>query len=268
MACRLERSRQWAIRCVHEAKMQPGGMANNEFITLTYDDDHYEDPRLDYRDFQLFMKRLRQEVKTPLRFFMCGEYGEQTRRKHFHALIFGYRFPDRKHYKKSSSGEAIYSSVQLSKVWTFGNAFTGSVTYKSAQYISSYIIKKITGDLAEQHYEFTHPLTGELWQLTPEFSHMSLKPGIGASWYEKYKGRLKAFDTVVIDGREQAPPKYYDRLRRRESKLDLEESKAQREHKAIQSPKRKTDNTPERDAVREEVMQSRRTFYKIRKGEF
>lgn len=278
MGCRLERTRQWAVRCVHEAQTSPGGMPNNEFVTLTYDDDHYDDPRLNYRDFQLFMKRLRHEVRVPIRFFMCGEYGDKTRRKHFHALIFGYRFPDRKHYKNSpGSKEPIYESAQLSKLWPYGNAFTGSVNYKSAQYVASYITKKINGDLAEAHYSFIHPNTGELWQLTPEFAHMSLKPGIGAKWYELYGRRVRIFDNVIVNGRESSIPKYYDRLAKRhvvaetgsyaEAKNSLDETKAQREYKALTSPNHALNNSPERDAVREEVMMARRNFYKIRKGE-
>lgn len=253
---------------MHEAKTTPGGVTNCEFLTLTYDDLHYDDPSLDYRDFQLFMKRFRKEVKTPLRFFMCGEYGDKTRRKHFHAIIFGYRFPDRQLYKKApGSREPIYASAQLSRLWPYGNAFTGSVTYQSCQYVASYIIKKINGDLAEQHYAFVHPLTGELWQLTPEFCHMSTRPGLGAAWYHKYHQHSDAHDTVIVNGRQSAVPKYYDKLRRRKDRLGLEETKAQREFKAVSSTNYKLNNTPERDAVREEVAVSRRNFYKIRKGE-
>lgn len=266
MGCRLERARQWAVRVMHEAKTTPGGPANCEFITLTYSDENYANPSLDYRDFQLFMKRLRKELKKPVRFFMCGEYGDLTRRKHFHAIIFGHRFADRKKWRKTSSGEYTYRSAQLEKLWPLGNSETGSVTYQSAQYISSYITKKITGDLAEQHYLFTHPSTGEIFRLTPEFCHMSLKPGIGYEWFKRYGQRVKNFDTVIVNGHEVKPPRYYDKLRRREDKLDIAEAKAQRELKSYQQAQ-KGETTAARLAVKETVKAAKLDNFKIRKGE-
>lgn len=56
IGCRLERSRQWAMRCVHEASLHD----DNCFVTLTYNDQHIpSDAGLRHRDYQLFMKRLR-----------------------------------------------------------------------------------------------------------------------------------------------------------------------------------------------------------------
>lgn len=73
IGCRLERSRQWAMRCMHEASLYD----ENCFVTLTYDDAHLKSTSLEYADFQLFMKRLRKKFADRLiRFYMCGEYGE------------------------------------------------------------------------------------------------------------------------------------------------------------------------------------------------
>ena len=55
VGCRLERSRQWAVRCMHEASMH----MFNSFVTLTYDDHLPEYNSLNYKHFQDFMKRLR-----------------------------------------------------------------------------------------------------------------------------------------------------------------------------------------------------------------
>lgn len=214
------------------------------------------------------MKRLRQEVApTTVRFFMCGEYGDKTRRPHYHACIFGHYFPDRKYWSKGKSGSKNYRSAQLEKLWPFGQSLVGDVNYQSASYIASYIVKKVNGDIAEQHYRYIDPLTGEISQLKPEFCQMSLKPGIGAGWYEKYAQQLENFDHVVINGRPQKPPRYYDKLRRRKDRLSMEEAKAQREFKALTSSSFKENNSPERDAVRIEVLESRRKNLKIRKGE-
>ncbi len=94
IGCRLERSRQWAMRCMHEAQLHE----NNCFITLTYDNTHLpSDGSLHYKDFQLFIKRLRKKFgNTRIRYYMAGEYGENFGRPHFHACIFGHDFHDKK----------------------------------------------------------------------------------------------------------------------------------------------------------------------------
>ena len=88
ISCRLEYARQWAQRCVHEASM----FENNSFITLTYSEENLISDKLIYKDFQDFMKRLRS--KNPhleIGVFVTGEYGDQRKRPHWHALLFNYR---------------------------------------------------------------------------------------------------------------------------------------------------------------------------------
>ena len=116
--CRLDCSEAWAIRCVHEAQMHE----HNSFITLTFNKDHLpEDYSVNVRTWQLFMKRLRQEVDVPLRFFACGEYGSENLRPHYHALINGCDFSDdRKHLYDGEYGP-IYTSERLAKVWPYGS---------------------------------------------------------------------------------------------------------------------------------------------------
>ena len=59
IGCRIERSRQWAIRCVHEAQLYEA----NCFITLTYAPEHLpKNGSLVLEHFQKFMKRLRKRV--------------------------------------------------------------------------------------------------------------------------------------------------------------------------------------------------------------
>jgi len=104
LGCRIDRSRQWAIRCEHEMQMH----SHNCFITLTYSDDYLpRDGSLNVKHFQDFMKRFRRRVTDPddryfvsedfkLRYFHCGEYGSATFRPHYHAIVFGYDFPDKR----------------------------------------------------------------------------------------------------------------------------------------------------------------------------
>jgi hypothetical protein len=210
IGCRLSYSRQWAIRCVHEAQMHQ----NNCFVTFTFNPEELvkrENPfSLNVRDFQLFMKRLRKKHPT-IRFFHSGEYGEKNLRPHYHALIFGYDFPDKKLFKKSK-GHNLYTSEELQKLWPYGHTFIGDCNFHTSAYTARYIIKKINGDQAKDHYWRTNPETGEMDQIEPEYATMSRRPGIGYNWFQKYKTDVYPHDYVVINGFKVKPPRYYDNL--------------------------------------------------------
>ena len=252
IGCRLVRARSWAIRCVHEASMHK----ENCFVTLTYDDDHYS-PSLEYRDFQKFMYRIRTRLgKT--RFFMCGEYGEQTLRPHFHALLFGRTFGD-----GVPCGESIYSSPTLTALWPYGFSSFGQVTRESAAYVARYSVGKVTGDMADTHYTRIDLRTGEFVRVCPEFGHMSLKPGIGARWFERYWREVYVpRDGVVRPGGFVAPPpRYYDKLLERIAPVLLDEKKARREFDSLAAF---ADNTRARLIDREECARAKMRF--LRRG--
>lgn len=236
IGCRLDRAREWSVRCMHEAKMHE----DNSFVTLTYADENLPaDGSLNYSDFQKFMRRLRKRVGE-VRFFMCGEYGEMTKRPHFHAILFGYQFPDLKIWGRSPSGHPVYRSEILESLWTVGNSLVGQVTRQSAGYVARYCLKKVTGDLAEAHYKGR----------TPEFAHMSLKPGIGAKFFEKYSADILPNDYVIEDGMKIPVPKYYDKL----YKGDIDDVKYRRE---VFGRAHADNNTDERMKVREIVQEAR-----------
>ena len=249
VGCRLERSRIWAVRVMHEAQLY----SENSYITLTYAPEHLKSPSLEYEDFQLFMKRLRKRFtgKT-IRFYMCGEYGEQNRRPHFHACIFNLDFQD-KVFHKTENGFPVYTSPTLSQLWPFGFSTVGSLTFRSAAYVARYIMKKQTGDGAVFHYlsDEVDPETGEITPLTPEFNKMSLKPGIGQKWIEKYMDDVYPHDYVVINGHKTRPPAYYDQQYQKVKGLSAAaELEIERFERAL---KHEENNTPERLAVREKI---------------
>lgn len=191
---------------MHEAQLHP----QNSFLTLTYDDEHLpSDGGLRYQDFQLFMRYLRRKVGK-VRFYMCGEYGERTLRPHYHAALFGFQFSDLSPLYKTGSGSLIYSSALLSQLWSHGHSSVGELTRESAAYIARYVIKKISGPPGAAHYSRVDAETGEIHQVTPEFTRMSLKPGIGAKWIEKYHSDVYPSDKVNSLGRLTKPPRYYD----------------------------------------------------------
>nr|QJB19541.1 MAG: replication initiator protein [Microvirus sp.] len=206
VGCRLERSRQWAMRCMHESQLHK----ENTFITLTYAPEHLPPGgTLVLKHFQKFMKRLRKKFGPNIRFYHCGEYGETTGRPHYHAILFGIDFSDKKHFT-TRNGFPVYRSETLKVLWPYGNHEIGSVTFESAAYVARYIMKKINGKNADQHYQTIDPTTGEIHQRKPEYTTMSRRPGIASGWFERYTSDVYPHDRVVIRGRQMRPPKFYD----------------------------------------------------------
>lgn len=206
VGCRLERSRQWAVRCVHEASLHE----QNCFITLTYNDDHLPDDRsLNLKHFQDFMKRLRKRFGAGIRFYHCGEYGEQLGRPHYHALLFNFDFKDKVPFKVLDTG-VLYRSAALEELWPFGFSSIGSVTFESAAYVARYIMKKITGPEAAGYYQSVDA-NGVITERKPEYTTMSRRPGIGKGWLDKFGADVLRDDFVVLRGRKMRPPKFYDR---------------------------------------------------------
>lgn len=171
LQCRLEYARQWAVRCVHEAKMHE----KNSFITLTYADEHLKSPKLIYSDFQLFMKRLRKGLPDGSRisYLVTGEYGDEHKRPHWHAIIFNFRPSDLVYKYSNERGDKIFSSCVLEETWGKGITEVGDVTFHSAGYCARYAAKKlIHGKDSEHDY---HPI-----------SKKSTRQAIGRSFIEKY----------------------------------------------------------------------------------
>lgn len=246
IGCKLEQSRTWAMRCVHEASLYK----RNCFVTLTFNDENlpYRN-RLEGEHFVKFMKRLRKHAEPqPVRFYMGGEYGTLNDRPHFHAILFNWDWEDKVRFKETPSGETIYTSATLEKLWPWGYCSTAEMTFESAAYIARYCLQKRNGDEAEWHYKRFDEL-GE-YQLTPEFNQMSRKPGLGADWYKFYKSDVHTNDYVIINGKETNVPKFYDKILKRTDPEMMREFKEAREWNGY---KQRLDNTPERLAVKEKV---------------
>lgn len=259
IGCRLQRSLDWAVRIMHESSLYE----YNSFVTLTYDDSKLLSPSLIYRDFQLFMKRLRfSRQGLGVRFYMCGEYGDNFGRPHFHACLFGVFFEDRELFKDLPSGHKLYTSKELDALWGKGFCSIGDVTFESAAYVARYVMKKVTGKPADEHYRYVDSDTGEVCQRVPEFCRMSLKPGIGADWFGKYGRDVFPADSVVIGNREVKPPRYYDKLLERSAefgnvlRMDVECGRIER------AMRTEADCTAARLAVREKVVKSRLSLSK------
>lgn len=256
IGCRMEKAQQWATRCMHEASLH----ADNCFITLTYNDENLpRDWSLNKSHFQLFMKRLRKRFSSMrFRFYMCGEYGDQNGRPHYHALLFGLDFPDKKVHSKSGE-KTHYTSDILAKVWGMGHVLIGPVNPQTAAYCARYNLKKVTGEMAEKHYQRINSETGEYYQLQPEYTNMSLKPGIGAAWFDKYQSDCYPSDFIVVAGQKKPVPQFYDKKLRKGDEALYERIKKKRVIRALQH---KSESTPERLAVREECLTARTSTLK------
>lgn len=227
LGCRLDRSRTWGFRIIHEASLHD----QNCFITLTYDDEHLPgDLSLNKKHFQKFMKRLRKRFHPrKVRFYHCGEYGEQYKRPHYHACIFGLDFDDKE--LLTDNGEyKTYTSQVLSDTWGFGFVTVGEVTLESAMYCARYILKKVNGHNADDHYLRCDEYGVAYW-VEPEYTTMSRRPGIGKDWYEKYKNDLFPSDEVPVPGHGVFPkvPRYYEEILRSEDESAHAEIKRVRE---------------------------------------
>ena len=208
--CRLQNSKEKAIRAVHESTLY----RENCFVTLTYNPKSVpSDGSIRPRDMQLFIKRLRRYFpKIKFKTFGCAEYGEKLSRPHYHLCIFGLDFADKKFWRFSENDWSkdkwpVYRSAILEKLWSnpltgesLGFCEIGTLTFESAAYVARYVVKKVNGEMKEEHYD------GRL----PERIICNSK-GIGLRWLEKFSDEVINNDGVYRDGIIEKMPRYYEK---------------------------------------------------------
>lgn len=263
IGCRLDYSKQWAVRCMYETKLHD----QSWFVTLTYDDEHKPTMKeavnwdtgeifeengswngtLQTEDLTKFIKDLRRYWKyhydhDGIRFYACGEYGSETKRPHYHAIIFNlnlsedmlkYKFTNEEH-------QAIYECPIIEKIWGKGLIAVGNVTFSSCAYVARYITKKQTGEQSTDYYL----KQGQI----PEFIRMSRNPGIGYDYYQAKKDEIYATDEIIqttCRGRtvHLKPPKYFDRMYDIDYPEDMKRIKQQRKISGARAEKVKMKKT-------------------------
>ena len=248
------------MRVMHEAQM----WEKNCFITLTYK----ETPpwnSLRHSDFQKFMarmrrRRLREDARSgnsrgPIRFYMAGEYGTHGGRPHYHACLFNHAFEDIEFLRRTNSGSNLYRSAQLESLWPYGFSSVGDVTFESAAYVARYVMKKMKQEEETKGMEMDWE-TGELVARLPEYNKMSLRPGIGANFIDKYKSDVFPNDYVIVNGHKAKPPRYYFK---RLEEVDPETFEYVQGSRELRGLEKCEDNTEERLGARRRVLQAKLT---------
>lgn len=220
--CRTEQARQTAVRIIHEATL----WAQNSFITATYDENSLpQHGSLNYSHLQKFWKRLRKHIGE-LRYYAVGEYGDKTLRPHYHAIIFGHAFiHDR--IITDTTPHMMWVSPTLNAIWGMGTVKIGAVSFETARYTASYVLKKLR---AKQKYVRVDPETGELIPIVQPRAFMSRN--LAKGWWDQWNRGVTDHDHVIVNGQPQKPPRAYDKWLKATNETKLTEIKNRRKEKA------------------------------------
>lgn len=230
VGCRSDNAKMWSLRAQNELKMHKF----NCFITLTYNNESptfQKDPlciaSLRYKHFQNFMKRLRKRFPNDkISYLVCGEYGPKDGRAHWHAILFGFDFPD-KELVYVSKGYNHYSSQILEECWSdydketksyfsIGFVDLADVDEDCCNYVSQYVLKKLP--IEQDHIIVDYTDDGEPIKLegrVPPMIKSSRNPAIGLRWFEKYgrnsveKGYIDVPNKERTGRRKVKTPAYY-----------------------------------------------------------
>lgn len=245
IGCRLAYSRDWATRIALEAQKTP---ERNWFLTLTYAPEFLpisqkilketgeiiENETLIPKDLSNFIKKLRRNREyhhgdTAIKFYGCGEYGDKGGRPHYHVCLMNMTLlsEEVEPWFLNASGQQIYKSETIQKIWGKGIISAGEVTWESAAYVARYMLKKQKGKSAETQKAMGKEI---------EFTRMSRRPGIAAGVSPEELKKIYQTDQIIIPGKKPKkvkPPKYYDKLFDLTAPEEYEKIKAKRKEAAI-----------------------------------
>lgn len=248
--CEIQKSNEWASRLMLEKKSYDKAC----FITLTYNDD-YNDQDLHIDHVQKFIKRLRKRIDPiKIKYFACGEYGSRTIRPHYHAIIFGYDFPDR----RSTPKKGFYNSKELSELWNVGFHTITDVTYDSCKYVAKYMQKAFFSSfnldaMSEHPYEQIHcsrKFIRAYYGIEPPFVLMSKKLGYD-NWLKTADIRT---DKIYINGYFVKTPRYFlDRYKNENDPFLVDELREKRKLRAIENVKTDEEKLAHKKSVVEKL---------------
>lgn len=257
IGCRIQQREDWTTRIELEARSWPKEKV--WFITLTYNEQEIPGmirktgeiirgakyikrktetglecvQTLWYEDIQLFIKRLRKAYREPLRYFVAGEYGEQTGRPHYHAILYGYTPKEpRPIYKTKDNG--YITDDWMEKIWGKGNIRMAQATTETYRYVAGYVTKKM-GEEPEKYHKLG---------MRPPFCQMSRKPGIGDAYFQEHREEIwKKGYIQLANGKKASIPRFYEKMLKDEDPEKLWEIKRQRQAKAIEQTRERMGKT-------------------------
>lgn len=264
--CKMQYAQEWSIRCAHEFQIRGSGA----FITLTIDSakaslfnteknlrhyckrcskgNRYIKYPIDYTLCKGMildeLKRIRENIYNKygykIRYFGVGEYGSENDRPHYHILIFGFNFPDKKFIEYSDKGVPIFHSEYLQKLWKYGLATVQDVNHKACMYTAKYCMKKLkySDNISEfeayygREPEFLFMSKGNCQSNRCKFIDDIIKNckgmkslrdlnnpyckncdktrgGIGYDWFLKYKDDVLKKGFITLESIKYPIPEYY-----------------------------------------------------------
>lgn len=238
-ACQLNYSAEWATRIMLEAKKYD----HNYFITLTYDDEHVPiNSKIEYEEeyklhgeivesktielendgtwgyslapehMKTFLNSLRKYFERKghkgVKYFYCGEYGEQTHRPHYHIILLNCPLDIEQFYDThiDDNYKAHWKSREIERFWKKGMMDLAECEWSCVAYVARYCTKKL--DMSGDKRVYLNK------GLLPEYVRMS--KGIGFDYYRQHKEEIYKNDEMImktVKGNTGSfkPPKAFDR---------------------------------------------------------
>lgn len=226
IGCNTDKAKDWSLRCQHEFTQHLSTL----WGTPTYSDENLP-PTLIPKHLQGYLKRVREHISrgpapTPIRYFASGEYGEQTKRPHYHVIFFG-------------ANESHIEAIR--KAWPYGEVRDiKPACAESIAYVAGYAAKKYGEQICTQK-ERVDPRTGKVYIYQPPFIRMSsggklkgggIIKGIGAYHRDNF-WRSWTQPLVTVNGFTQRTPRYYKDQANKETNRRQQSRQEQEQHEAM-----------------------------------
>lgn len=216
--CKADKAHEWSNRLMLESLAQ--GEDRSWFVTLTYDDDHLpvdfvcdrENGSVGLKgvlmmsDVSSWLKRLRSRLnQSGVRFFAAGEYGDASRRPHYHVILFA-DLPDVRSLRPVDGDKFVslprgtmFSQI-IEDTWCKGGTSVSPANLYTMSYVSGYVQKKLTGKALQDYDQLVKLLQIDYPDLKvqpPERALMSRRPGIGVPYFESHVAECET-GTVAV----------------------------------------------------------------------